>query len=283
MKVSKRDWQILMAFGGILIAFSAYFFIFKDLQPKTDNLLQQNSGLSIQIARLEQLNAQQEQYKKDTADMKTETERIIGTYAYGLTREDEIMYMTQLENDNSPNMVIQNLNMSTPEEVPYIKAGEILLDGISTQLPESDAILTGEQQPAAAGAATPTAADNTYAEPVIEDNGIKLYREAIHYNFTTTYAGLKDILDSIYSLGSHKSIDNVSLAFDTETGNLAAEMQIYMYYLVGTQNTYQPLDITPMSTGVGNIFGTVDVMSQNNAGGTGNADSINNADGNAAE
>lgn len=280
MKVSKRDWQILMAFGGILIAFSAYFFLYKDLLPKTDNLLQQNNGLSIQIARLEELNAQQEQYKQDTADMKTETERIIGTYAYGLTREDEIMYMTQLENDNSANMIIQNLNMSTPEEVPYIKAGEILPDGMQTETPESNTEVTAGAQPEtapAADAAAATAADNTYAEPVIADNGIKLYREAIHYNFTTTYTGLKDILDSIYSLGSHKSIDNVSLAFDTETGNLAAEMQIYMYYLEGTQNTYQPLDITPMSTGVGNIFGTVDVMSQNNAEGT------DNADGNTAE
>lgn len=87
------------------------------------------------------------------------------------------------------------------------------------------------------------------------DNGKMLYKVPVAIACNVSYEGLKDYLRDLADEQYSKSMDNISLTFDKETGYLSGTFTVNMYYLLGSDREYVPQTIDGVSLGTDNIFG----------------------------
>lgn len=237
MKVSKRDIQLLIGLLGVLVVVLTYFLVYTKYVDKTKALETQNVALKQQADMLETLNLQKDEFITKTKAFDKEIVKIASKYDAGHMREDEIMFIYEMEGLGSNDVVVPYINMSSQE--PVISGSAVATDATGVVIAEA----TGTETTAIAAA----------------DNGIQLFKSPLDFGFTTSYAGFKKMMGYIYATGGRKSIDSVNLTFDSSTGQLAGTMLMNMYFMTGTNGVYTPASIPTMSSGVENIFRTADI------------------------
>ena len=72
----------------------------------------------------------------------------------------------------------------------------------------------------------------------------------------SSYRSLKDIVTYINTDTDRKSIDSLSVVFDTETGLLASTMAFNAYSLTGTEKEYAAPQVSGVFYGTSDIFNT---------------------------
>lgn len=243
----KKDSQIpvLLGFLGVLLAVLVYFTVYRPYNEKTVALEAENATLIASLSRYEEIADNEAFYREAIDTYVDETRAIISEYAYGLIREDQIMYIANLENRFIRDIQVNYFNMGSDMEVPY-----------GTAVDSSQAVTTG---------ADTSTATSSFQEPVPVDNGIRMYENTIESGYEVSYEGIKDILEYISGVGTKKNITTVSLTFDSTSGMLTGSMNMSQYYLTGTDGTYSPTMIPLVKTGVENIFGTIDVDVENDS------------------
>ena len=85
-----------------------------------------------------------------------------------------------------------------------------------------------------------------------------LYQMGVNYDFTSPYGDLKKVMNEILSNEDKQNIGGVSLAYDSETGNITGSLNINRYFLTGTDKVYESPDAGNIRKGTNNIFGTLD-------------------------
>lgn len=237
----KKDNQIpvLLGFIGVLLAVVVFFFVYRPYNEKTEALEKQNSELIGALSRYQEISENETYYQEAIQTYNEDTRAIISEYAYGLIREDQIMYMANLENRYSRYIQINYFNMGSDMEIPY----GTVVDSSETVSDNSGASI----------------ATSTFIEPVAVDNGIRMYENTIEMGYEVSYEGIKDVLDYVSGVGTKKNISAISLTFNSTSGLLTGSMSMSQYYLTGTDGTYATASIPSMQIGVENIFGTVDV------------------------
>ena len=221
MTISNRDKQLLVVFAGILLVALTYFFLFTKMQEKTELLKASNLVLQDEVTKLNSLAMQKQGFLAKAEEYTQENSRIQASFDNGYTLEDDIMYVAELENDQTNEIGISFLNLSTPQEVAAVIT--------TTQ---------GEMQMA----------------PVL--NQTALFKVTSDFGYEISYQGFKNMVRYLYSNGGRKNIEKLSLMFNTETGQLAGAMTLNRYFMTGTDSTYSPLPIPTMPIGVDNIFRT---------------------------
>ena len=76
-------------------------------------------------------------------------------------------------------------------------------------------------------------------------------------SFATTYAGLKEMVEAVTTDSNRKSVDNVSLVFNENTGNLSGNMTVNYFILSGTGKEYMQPKASESLKGIDCIFGTL--------------------------
>ena len=221
MTISNRDKQLLVVFAGILLVVLTYFFLFTKLQEKTELFKASNIVLQEEVTKLNSLAVQKQEFLAKTEEYTQENSRIQDSFDNGYTLEDDIMYVAELENDQTNEIGISFLNLSTPQEMAAVIT--------TTQ---------GEMQMA----------------PVL--NQTALFKITSDFGYEISYQGFKNMVHYLYTNGGRKNVEKLSLTFNTETGQLAGSMTLNRYFMTGTDSTYSPLPIPTMPMGVDNIFGT---------------------------
>jgi len=253
MNTNKSQIPLLLGFLGILVAVCAFIFIYRPLSAKTEALDIENVMLLDKAAKYQELADQKEGFLSEIERMNSEMTGILDEYSTGLIREDQIMYMANLQKRFSADLLVDLFTMGDSEELLFgTTDGTVATDGTTTA-----------PDPAAVDVAT-TTSTSAYVEPTATDNGIHMFKNTIDSSFSVTYKGLKDVLDYINGLGTRKNITAIGLAFDSGTGNLSGTMTLNQYYLTGTEGIYTPSSIPAMMTGLDNIFGTVDIIPEIN-------------------
>ena len=69
---------------------------------------------------------------------------------------------------------------------------------------------------------------------------------------------MKDIFDYIYDHTNRMAVDNISLAYDINTGMLSATSMVNMYYVLGSDKQYSQQNLSGVGIGTDNIFGTIE-------------------------
>lgn len=220
MKTNKGDMQILLMVLGVLIAVAVWQFFYNPNMEEAALVQEENEALSQTIIELEVLEVNKDTYVKDIAAMQEECNGIIELFSAGLMLEDIIMYLYDMENVVQNQVVIPNITFSEAVEVPYEE-------------------------------------ELTVGDYTLEDDGVKLMDARETVSITTTYNGLKNVINYIYEIPTRKAISEVNLTINDD-GYLDGIIQTDFYALMGTEKLYTPVEINGVSLGKNNIFGVLD-------------------------
>lgn len=215
--MKKNEVQLLLIVIGILSAILSWQLVYKNYVEKTKIVEEENIPIKERLDNLEILNAKQGEYIAETERMKEESAAIINTFPPGYRNEDIIMYLYNMELIKDNEVAISTISMAEGETIPY--TGILNVD--------------------------------TYT---LEDEGIRMFTNKNTMTFSTTYNGLKNILNYVYGISTRKSVSAVNVSA-TEDGYLAGTMDINFYCLLGTEFPYIETNILGVPTGTSNFFG----------------------------
>ena len=230
MKLDSKTKNLLIGLLGVIILVVVYLYVFQKMQEKTAALEVENTALYETKTQYEAEAAHEDEYKDQIKNLEKEKAELLSEFPAGTSREDEIMYWSNMERANEGQLEMDNL----------IMGGWEMVAGGATESAEG-----GEE----------TATD------------LRLYRAPINYSFSATYDGIKDMVDYVFAQPEEKkSLQNLSIAFDESTGNLVGTADINMYYMTGTGKEYKPATIPTVPKGVGNLFGATNTEVVSEAG-----------------
>ena len=244
MKLKKSDINILLIVLGLAIAAIAYFFVFTKLNEKTDAMKANNASLQQEVDRLQELANNKQKFLDDTATMQDEIENIKAQFAAAYNPEDEVLYVRELEKSFDASAKTVNMPGTSPMEVAQAAADQTAAAPAAEESVDATEV-TGDAAPVDATAQT--------AAPEI-----LLYQTPVTINFVASYNSIKDIVKRLNTDEMRKSVETLSLAFDSETGDLTGTMLFNMYSLTGTDVTYTTPEIPGITFGTNNIFNSAD-------------------------
>ena len=218
MKITRRDLGVLMIIAGIIIAFLGYKMSFQPNQEEIEQIQNEEAQLKKDIAELQPIKEDAPKYEKLIKQYQQDLEDIMKEFPADVWQEDNIMYVVELL-DN------EDLHLDIP--------------GFAA----NPATVTNTVQGA-----------GSFAEKVYT-----LLRASLSFGYTVDeYADAKAFIDYIYSDKEHKrTLDNISLMFDKETGEISGTTNITQYVITDGSKQYAEQELPDDNLGIesGCIFG----------------------------
>lgn len=232
--VSKRDKCLLIGLFGGLFLLLAWLYGATPLQEKTAALQTENVTLKAKADLYQAINANLPTYEEGIAKMERQIADIANSYPVYISREDEILFLANMENTYHSDLAVENITMSAVEEI---------VANVAVETQDTEAVT---QEAAAA------------TEEVVEATpAIHMYRQPVNYSFRCTYKGAKDMITHLYAQTDKKCVEGLSLAYDSATGNLMGSLDLNQYYMTGIEKNYQPTSVPTVPKGVRDVFHTV--------------------------
>ena len=238
LSLSQKDKTLLIGVVGALILFLSWYFVYTPLTEKTAVLETQNVELKAKADLYQSINANLPKYEDGIAANRQRIVEISNRYPVHISREDEIMFLANMENMHTNDLTVENITMSNVTEVVAGDAANAETAPVVTETAET----------------TETTETTETAEAPAE---IHLYRQPVNYSFRCTYKGVKDMISYVLGQSSTKSIEGMSLSFDSESGNLMGSLDLNQYYMMGLDKEYQAIKIPTVPKGVRDVFHTV--------------------------
>lgn len=242
LALSKKDQSLLLGLLGAIFLFVAWYFVSTPLQEKTVVLETENIALKTKADLYQSINANLPKYEEGIEKFEKEIAEISNRYPVNISREDEIMFLANMENVYTNDLAVENITMSGVVEVLAENAAD-------TAAPAATETTTD--------ATADTAATDAAMEPEIVLPEVHLYKQPVNYSFRCTYKGAKDMIKYLFAQTDTKSIEGMTLAFDSETGNLMGTLDLNQYYMMGIDKEYQAIPTPTVLKGVSDVFHTV--------------------------
>lgn len=242
LALSKKDQCLLVGLLGAVFLFISWYFVFTPLQEKTAVLETENVTLKAKADLYESINANLPKYEEGIEKYEKQITEIGNRYPAHISREDEIMFLANMENVYNNDLAVENITMSAVVEV-VVENAAAPAEAATTDATATDA--------AATDAAT------TVQEPEIVAPELHMFRQPVNYSFRCTYKGAKDMIRYLFTQNNKKEIEGMSLAFDSETGNLMGTIDLNQYYMLGLEKEYQAIPTPTVLKGVNDVFHTV--------------------------
>ena len=239
MKISKKDLSLILYLLGAVFAIGAIFYG-NSIASKTETLKTENDSLSKEVAYLQDLYDHQQEYQQESERMNLEMEEIKEQFPAEVRPETQIMYTNGLE--AKLDVLLDEIGMPGTELVTVAGDFSVPTSGVT-----ADPAATGDGT-TTDGTVTETAAVSAAATT------ISLYRTPADLTYQASYKGLKDLIRTVNEDTDRKSIEQMSVAFDNETGNLRGSLKISMYSLSGTDKEYQAPVVTGVTDGTQQLF-----------------------------
>lgn len=250
MKISRRDAKLLILLLGIIILALSYYFGYSKFNEKSEKIQEEVDALEITYQSLSADNAKRDVYEKNISQMKTKINEIVDKYPAKVTVEKENMFVVGLEKEGVRSSALG----FSENEIIYV--------------PTTDAATTtGGQnvtpQPTVNPTPVPTVASNTTqatnGDATVEKPDFIGYKLTMTITYETTYEYLKKCITEIVDYEEQKSIDGITIAFDSNTGNLTGNIIVSAYALEGLNTQYKSSVITDITTGSDNPFGSMEL------------------------
>ena len=232
--MKKSDKSIILMLVGILLAAASYFLVYKNLTAETETMQKANAELRTEVEYLQELADNKQKYIDDTAAMQIKIDEIKAQFPAQYLPEDDILYMIEAEDTHTA--VAKSINMGATTVVEVAVAAPEATDAAAAETAE------------AADETTEVSTEETAAPDIM------LYRTPVTANVLSGYKNIKDILKQINTDKNRKSIDTLTISFDSESGELFSTIGMSMYSLTGTEAVYT----SPKVDGV--VYGTDDIF-----------------------
>ena len=247
LALSKKDQSLLLGLLGAIFLFVAWYFVYTPLQEKTMALETENVALKAKADLYQSINANLPKYEEGIVTFEQQIAEIGNRYPVHISREDEIMFLANMENVYSNDLAVENITMSAVVEV--------VADSAAAEAAPAPEAAAEAATDVAAEAATDVAAAPAEPEVVIPE--VHMYKQPVNYSFRCTYDGAKEMITYVLGQSQTKAIEGMSLAFDSETGNLMGTLDLNQYYMMGLEKEYQAVPVPVVPKGVNDVFHTV--------------------------
>lgn len=97
------------------------------------------------------------------------------------------------------------------------------------------------------------------AVPSLDGLGVSVSVNPLSISYRTTYEGLKECMNYINLYEERRNVESITASYDATTGNLTGTMVINLYAMSGTDKKYQKPEVSGISIGTDNIFGTAEI------------------------
>jgi hypothetical protein len=270
-KITGNQVKLILCLISLGIFAFAYLNVYMRFTQLTSDLTVETKLAREQMQRREQEIFEEETVGKNLIERKAEKDAIINEFPSYIAKEDNYMFIEQLE--DSLDIDISSISLSDntvfyttilpivgEEEQVAVTTEQATKDGVE------DAVIETENN-ASIQETNPAVEDNTSSvdEPVTTAtdgteeetvNTMAGLQNSISITFQTTYEGFKELVNYINHYPDKTVINNTAVTYDNTTGFLTGSMVITRYALSGTGKTYEPPYIDDISIGTDNIFGT---------------------------
>lgn len=278
MKLSQKDAKLLILLFSVALLGASYFFGYTKYKGLKQDIDKQILSLDATYKELVIEDRKRAQYEKDIDTNDIENMVIAVNYPAKLTEEKEIMFVTDLVGSKWTGVSSILFSEYEPFYAPAMNKVGILENLIgangqvtATPVPSASPVPTADpaktkDDPAAtkAPAATPTPTttnDETAQRDALKERALFTgWRSTMTISYQATYAGLKESIDHIVNYLNRKSIGNLTISFDSATGNLSGDIEITSYALEGFGTTYEDPIIINVPLRLDEPFGNTDSL-----------------------
>jgi len=260
MKLGTKEIRLILYLGGVIIALMVYEFVFVPRMDRNTTLSEENQKLEKDVNNLKTMQSKADEYKADTASLQKDISGMLAKFPAEVKPEDAILYSKNMQEAMS--MPITTVGIGDAVLVYTYGEGSESTGTSTSGTTAASSQMTAEQDAATAAAdqastTSGTLSSGSSAAGSSSGEGSMLYKVPVSLSYTISYGNLKRCIGYIYSTTDRCSIDSVSLAYDTATGNLVGTMNLGMYYITGFDKTYTTPQIPGVGLGQTNLFGTV--------------------------
>lgn len=211
---------LLMLVLVVIMAVVAVMYVYLPLVEDKNAMVEENVALNTRWIELQNMARDTEVFKEGIAASRTEISKVLSRYGAGNTPEKSIMLVTRMESEVG--MKIPSVSFSTPStltsvEIPMIHDME---DGLYN----------------------------------ITYSNVNLLTETLTLSYNCTYQQLKTMVDFVNAYPERMNIKSISVAYDSETGNLSGSLVLNLFAVTGTDKVYEEPAIEDIRLGEENIF-----------------------------
>jgi hypothetical protein len=228
MKISDKDKNLLLVALGFIILVCTYFYGFQSLNDKTALLEEENLVLDNNIRRIESLRSDIDFYREKTVLLPDETKEIMDKYPSNILPADKVLYAKGLEDKYDLSIRYFEINEPLALDVSYPDMYYLDENG------------------------------NESTHVVDNPKGIYLYDHNVSMTFDTGYEDIKSALKFITEDKMRKSLHEITLSYNPNSGTLSGSMNASMYQMLGNGRPYQRPEINGIRIGTDDLFKTME-------------------------
>ena len=189
-------------------------------------------------------DANRQQYIDDTENYKKEYEAILAEFPSELYQDNTIMYLQNVKDKYKFNFP----SVTMGEETLFYTLGTGAVGDVTVDT----------------AASTDSSSDNS-SDVKLDDSsatvsGYNWYSASFPVSYEGDYKDIKDVIDFIKNGDERMTLDEVSIAFNDQTGKYEGDMTITSYAVNGEDRTTDHADVN-VQIGTNNIFGNPTVQS----------------------
>ena len=221
MKIAKRDLKLLLILAGLLVFLLMYMLVFNPLQSKISDVKAENAQLSAQVEDLEAKYLRMAEYEEGIEASREYVKETLKTFPGDVKEEDILSYLLTMESRQGIRM--ESVTFNKPELVQQF-----------TMMTQTD----GQDVAIPAGA----------------------YRASTVMTGTLTYPQSKNVINYFYESDKQTTLENVTLTYNAETGQLAGSFQLAKYFINFDGSEYVPERVPAVDIGLKDLFGTTSAV-----------------------
>ncbi len=283
-KLSSQQIKFIINMLSLALFVFSYFYIYTGYVNKEEAAYAEVNTTKQYMEKLEKQLSEEDSVRQETEAINTQIETIIDSFPVKIAKEDNLMFIEQMQKALNISFTSINISDSVPfyetilpirnedgTEVDQTAANAAtigsVVSGDTTAVSQDNASTTSESQSdaleevegLAEDAANPSTATEQTGTTATDSSGIQTMtglQSVITMNFKSSYKGFKELMDFIASYPDKTVIDSVSVSYDNTTGNLTGSLVLKRFALTGTGKVYETPMIEDISIGTDNIFGT---------------------------
>lgn len=238
--LTTKQKRMVLILSGVLIFFLSFFLIFQKNMQKVSKLETQNIELSGKIDLLSNLQVRINEMKQTTEKKERDIEKYAQEYPCKMTQQKAISNLYHLGKDSG--MELRAIKPGT--EQTFFKDGQFLT--------------LSDEENAGMGEAQDTEISDVEKNPETKVPFHQMVGKVTSYEIEVsgTRKQILKAFDWISENPEHMSLSAISLSFDSSTGKLTGTMRVNFYSLNGNGVPYEEPDISGITIGNEDLFGT---------------------------
>lgn len=241
--ITKGQRNLLLFILGIaILVLPIRFLAMSNFDDKKSIESQYNERQTYYNSLLEK-DANRQQYIADTEKYKADYEAVLAEFPSELYQDNTIMYLQGVKDKYKFNFP----SVTMGEETLFYTLGAGAVGDVTV----------ADNSSASTDAA---ASDVTIDDSAATASGYNCYSASFPVTYEGDYKDIKDVIDYIKNGDYRMTLDDVTIAFNEQTGKYEGDMTITSYAVNGDDRTTDHADVN-VQTGTNNIFGNPTVKS----------------------